>query len=101
MARVDDGGVMPDPPFPITELVEHVTELLAEAATFKASMGAVNWGDLSVRDVERRVSVLCPEDGECYIVLVEEASPESRLAEWLNERLDGVRFPGVHVECEW
>lgn len=63
--------------------------------------GAVNWGDLGVVDIEYRMSILHPEDGPHAFVLIEEASPDSSLAKWLNDRLDPVRFPSVHVECEW
>lgn len=83
------------------DLVAEVNRLLDQAKGEKASLGAVNWGDLGVVDVEYRLSILRPQDGPCCVVTVEEASPEAALARWLNDRLDKVRFPNTYIECEW
>ena len=85
-----------------SDLVEEVDRLIAEAyAGDKMKMGAVNWGDLGVSDVEYRLSMIHPENGPRCVVIVEEASPDCELGRWLNERLDHVRFPNTSVECEW
>jgi hypothetical protein len=80
---------------------------LEEAATEKSEaaprrdLGAVNWADIGVRDVEYRLSMIGPVAEPYCFVLVEEAEPHGRFAQWLNERIDSVRFPNTYVECEW
>ena len=83
------------------ELIAEIERLLVEAAADKEGMGAVNWGDLGIADIEYRLSMLTPDAGPTCIVIVEEASPEAHLVRWLNARLDRDRFPNTYVECEW
>ena len=83
------------------DLIAHVDALLADAREHMDEMGAVNWGDLGVADVEYRFSILHPQEGPWCVVTVEEASPECQLGAWLNERLDSARFPRTHIICEW
>ncbi len=82
------------------ELIAAVETALDEARAHKGDFGAVNWGDLRVTDIEYRFSMLRPDDGPYAVVLVEEASPDCRLREWIYERINPL-FPNVHVECEW
>jgi hypothetical protein len=67
----------------------------------KEDFGAVNWGDLGVSDVEYRMSLMRPDDGPICVVVIEEASPDCKLAKWLSDRLDRDRFPNTYIECEW
>ncbi len=83
------------------ELIVAVEALLVEAAVSKDEMGAVNWGDLGIVDIEYRLSMMYPRYAPSCIVMIEEASPDSRLAAWLNGRLDRSRFPNTWIECEW
>lgn len=84
------------------ELIDEVRRLLEQAGAEDTNeMGAVNWGDLGVADIEYRLSIMHPEDGPVCVVMVEEASPHSGLAQWLNERLDKELFPNTRIECEW
>ncbi len=83
------------------DLVAEVERLLVEARDEMLNLGAVNWGDLGVSDVEYRLSMLHPDAGPYCVVIVEEASSDSSLARWLNNRLDEDRFPNTHIECEW
>lgn len=83
------------------DLVAEVQRLLAEADAANVDLGAVNWADLGVRDVEYRLSMLAADAEPMCVVLVEEASPDSELGPWLNARLDKARFPRVFIECEW
>lgn len=83
------------------ELLAEVDRLLELARNDPAYMGAVNWADLGVADIEYRLSMLRPQDGPCCVVAVEEASPTSHLRFWLNEKLDKARFPNTYIECEW
>ncbi len=84
-----------------TELVEAIENLLIQAQHHADELGAINWGRLRVVDVEYRLSMLTPDDGPHCIVMIEEASPDSRLPTWLNERIDRERFPRTYCECEW
>lgn len=66
----------------------------------RASMGAVNWGDLSCRDVEVRTSLI--HDTSMIAVTIEEASPDATglrafVSAWLEER----GWKDVDVETEW
>lgn len=83
------------------DLVAEVERLLKLARESDDDMGAVNWGDLGVADVEYRLSMLYPNNGPCCVVIVEEASRDCRLGQWLNARLDKERFPATWIECEW
>jgi hypothetical protein len=84
------------------DLMEHIDRLLDRAAgEDRDEMGAVNWADLGIADIEYRISILHPEDGPCCVITVEEASPHSGLQQWLNIQLDAARFPNTHIECEW
>lgn len=83
------------------ELTDHVEALLKRASDSKADMGAVNWGDLGVTDIQYRLSMLQPEYGPFCVVTVEEASPGCGLSDWLNRELDSKKFPATYVECEW
>jgi len=64
-------------------------------------MGAVNWGDIGVSDIEYRLSLIYPEYGPQCVVLIEEASPDCGLSAWITRRLDPDRFPNTYIECEW
>lgn len=82
-------------------LMSEVARLLVEASKLKDEMGAVNWGDIGIADVEYRLSML-REDAEPWcVVTLEEASPGSHLGIWITERLDRTKFPNTYVECEW
>lgn len=83
------------------DLMAEVGRLLNEAEQDKAAMGAVNWADLGVCEIEYRLSMLNPSVGPHCVVIVDEASPDSKLARWLNQRLDKERFPSTYIECEW
>jgi hypothetical protein len=83
------------------DLIAHVEALLDEAREQQDEMGAVNWADLGVADVEYRLSVIHPQEGPWCVVTVGEASPGCQLTGWLNERLDSARFPRTHIICEW
>jgi uncharacterized small protein (DUF1192 family) len=82
-------------------LFDQVERLLEQARAHKDELGAVNWGDLGIADVEYRISVLTPEEGPWCVVVIEEADPDCRLPAWLYGRLDKTRFPNVRFECEW
>lgn len=81
-------------------LRDAIERMLEVAADSKEDMGAVNWGDLGVADIEYRLSMLWPENGPRCVVTVEEASPGCKLQRWLNECIADA-FPNTHVECEW
>lgn len=83
------------------ELVAEVHRLLRLAYADHASLGAVNWGDLGVSDVQYRLSMLRPDEGPHCVVTIEEASPDCKLHGWLFDRLDKERYPSVYFECEW
>lgn len=84
-----------------TELIGHVEALLAKASRYKSDMGAVNWGDLGVCDVEYRLSMISPVAEPYFFVIVGEADPHCALVDWLNARIDRDRFLNAYVECEW
>ena len=84
-----------------SELATEVECLLEAARESKTMMGPVNWGDLGIADIEYRLSMLDANATPRCVVLIEEASPISELASWLNAHLDGTRFPNVWIECEW
>ena len=65
----------------------------------KEKFGAVNWGDIGVREVEYRWPVYPAGDPYC-VVTVEEASPDCELGRWLSQKISA-KFPQAHVECEW
>lgn len=83
------------------ELLAAVEILLANAYANNADMGAVNWGDLGVHDIEYRLSMLTPQDGPHCVVMIEEASPDCRLPAFIYDNLDREKFPGVFFECGW
>ncbi len=87
------------------ELIDAVEALIGKACRMhsknKEKMGAVNWGDLSIRDIEYRLSLLRPQDGPHCVVMVEEASPTCAFTKWINDQLDTEKFPNTYVECEW
>jgi hypothetical protein len=83
------------------KLRKEVKRLLKMAEKDKASMGAVNWGDLGIADIEYRLSMLHPQDGPHCVVRIEEASPGCLLERFLYENLNGAKFPKVYFECEW
>jgi hypothetical protein len=85
----------------MADLIADVERLITLAEEEKADMGAVNWGDIGVADIEYRYSMIYPHEGPRSVVIVEEASPDCALAQWLNERLDKQVFPKTHIECEW
>lgn len=82
-------------------LRDAVERMLEVAADSKAEMGAVNWGDIGVADIEYRLSMLYPNNGPRCIVTVEEAAPGCALQRWLNECLSDEHFPNTYIECEW
>lgn len=83
------------------ELRKEVYRLLDLARENKDDMGAVNWGDLGIADIQYRLSMLWPDIGPGCTVIIEEASPDSGLASWLHSRLNDAKFPNVFFECEW
>lgn len=83
------------------DLIKEVEHLLDDAANHKSDLGAVNWGDLGIADIEYRLSVLNTRERPRCVVVIEEASPNSLLASWLYERLDKEKFPNTYIECEW
>lgn len=83
------------------ELFVEVNRLIGLAKEQRPDVGAVNWSDLKVCDIEYRASVLWPEAGPFCVVLVREAACDGLLASWLYERLDKAKFPRVYIECEW
>lgn len=84
------------------ELQAEVNRLIGLAKRQRPDVGAVNWSDLKVCDIECRASLLQqPEDGPFCVVLVREAACDGLLASWLYERLDKAKFPRVYIECEW
>ena len=84
------------------ELVADVEALISHASRSKEEMGAVNWGDLGVKDIEYRLSMIRPQDGPRCVVIVEEAAPDCHLQTWLNEQMANCsRFPNTYIECEW
>lgn len=82
-------------------LVAEVDRLLDIARQEPVGLGAVNWGDLGIAEIEYRLSMLRPDEGPRCVVTVEEASPGCGLADWIYERLDKERFPRTYIECEW
>lgn len=62
--------------------------------------GAVNWGDLSVVDIEERRSLLHPTDPPVVVVMIEEVSPGSGIQTVLREDLAARGFD-VAVEADW
>lgn len=85
----------------VTQLRSHLQELLSIAETMRQDMGAVNWGDIGLVDIEYRRSLMHPEESAQCVVIVAEASPDSKLVSWLNEHLDKDRYPNISIECEW
>lgn len=85
------------------DLVAAVEQAIAAAFALsrEEDFGAVNWGDLGVVDVEYRMSMLRPNEGPTAVVMVEEASPDSKLAPWLTRRAVERFGAQVRVECEW
>jgi len=80
------------------ELLDNCEMLIAKAKESKEDFGAVNWGDIGVRDIEYRLSMMSPSDGPECVVMIYEASPDCRLARWITEMLGMDR---VRVEAEW
>jgi hypothetical protein len=83
------------------DLIKEVERLLALAKKYGDAMGAVNWGDLGVVDVEYRLSMLRPHEGPHCMVMIEEASPDCHLPNYLYENWDQTKFPNVDFECAW
>ena len=82
------------------DLIDAVEACLKEARENKGDLGAVNWADLHVTDVEYRLSMLHPNGGPHCVVLIEEASPNCKLASFIGDRIRD-RFPNICIECEW
>ena len=82
------------------DLIDHVIGLIEKASKHKQSMGAVNWGDISVVDVEYRLSMIGEPD-PWAVVIVEEAHPGCELQAFLNDNLDKETFPKTYIVCEW
>ena len=86
------------------ELIDHIDGWLQRAAAMQEegeNFGPVNWGDLGIADIEYRKSVLYLDNPPLCVVIIEEASPECRLRDWLYRAIDKEKFPNVWVECEW
>ena len=81
------------------ELTAAVEACIEEARLSKEPLGAVNWGDIGVTDIQYRLSMIHDEKPH-IVVLIEEASPECELPAYIYSRLNG-RFPNVYYECEW
>jgi hypothetical protein len=94
-------GHVPQPGFDTAELVTEIAVLLEIARGQPENLGAVNWSRVRVADIEFRVSLLHPEQAPCYVVTIDEASPEAALGPWLTARIDQQQFPNTRVECEW
>jgi len=74
---------------------EQASNALRAAEEHKAAMGAVNWGDLSVR------AVLKTEDETGHVgwlVIIEEASPGCGLCLFVQNR---ITVPNVEVQTSW
>ena len=82
------------------DLIEYVEALIVQASKDKENMGAVNWGDIGVVDVEYRLSMIGNSE-PWGVVIVEEANPGCELQAFLNDNLDKDRFPQTYVVCEW
>ena len=83
------------------DLEEHVSELIARASEEdRETMGAVNWGDIGVADIEYRLSMFGEPD-PWAIVIVEEAAAGCGLQLFLNRNLNRKKFPKTDVICEW
>lgn len=83
------------------ELVAEIERLLELAQAQRADLGAVNWADLGVADVEYRASLLYPDEIEPHVIVrIQEASPNCGLPNWLRDRIQD-KFPQVGIECEW
>jgi hypothetical protein len=82
------------------ELVAAVEAELTSEAIKHAKLGAVNWGDLRVVEIEERREVYPALGSVRLVVLIEEASPSCTLAQWLHERLK-YRFPNIEYQCAW
>jgi len=63
------------------ELLAEAERLLELARASREDLGAINWGDLGVHDIEYRLSMLSPES--------------------VPRCLDKERFPNTYFECEW
>jgi hypothetical protein len=91
------------PEIDIVQLVHEVEAILEGEEIKSANLGAINWGDLGVVDVEIRNSVWSPVMSgitDRVVVMIEEASPECNLPLYLHNRLRE-KFPGVEYECKW
>ena len=79
-----------------------VEEILEELGSLKQPerdrFGAINWGDLGCIEVRWFKSDLGDEG---YSVLIEEASPYSKLGENVKRMLRERGFPDVEVNTEW
>ena len=82
------------------DLINHVNGLIEKASKNKQNMGAVNWGDIGVVDVEYRLSMIGEPD-PWAVVIVEEANPACELQAFLNDNLDKAKFPKTYIVCEW
>ena len=82
------------------DLIDHVNGLIEKASKNKQSMGAVNWGDIGVVDVEYRLSMIGEPD-PWAVVIVEEANPSCELQAFLNDNLNKKMFPKTYIVCEW
>jgi hypothetical protein len=86
-------------------LRDEVNRLLAVADAMpdadRYNLGAINWADLGVVDIEVRSSLQHPESWPIIVVMIEEASPDCRLPRWLADNIDREKYAGVQFECAW
>lgn len=90
------------PDINVKELHAEVTRLI-DLAKLDAceNMGAVNWGYVSVHDIQYRLSMMSPENGPHCVVVIGGASSSCGLPAFLYRRIDNIRFSNVAFECEW
>jgi hypothetical protein len=94
-ARTMTGNEFPRLDINTEKLRKEVERLLKVAKKDKASMGAVNWGDLGI-------AIYPPNGDRPYcVVVIKGAAPYCHLQKFLHENLDQAKFPKVYFECEW
>ncbi len=83
-----------------TKLIKDVDSLIEDAENNKHNFDeAINWGDLSCRDVEKVESHFC---GVFYRVLIEEASPScTEFRSFISTGLEKMGYKNIEVVTEW
>lgn len=93
---------MSEPYDTLKKLRDEVEDILVKARDAKIE-GAINWGDLHVRDVsfcDYRQSL---DGGTYYLVLIEEAAPDNHeLHEYIRQNITVLQASDiVKIETEW